>query len=128
MTCCEHHNTALCDQGRKCPERIPGVHTQDGGHPLTLVESFVARWLARRLLRGRHHQERLSSFFVLLREETTTAFPEDNAASSRAFLAEVAQDAPLYTAEGCQSATAWVGFAAILAVCIAAALFQVTGG
>jgi hypothetical protein len=80
MTCCEHHNTALCDQGRKCPSRIPGVHTQDGGH----------------------------------RVNSGISFPME------------AADPPIATPEGCQSVAAWVGFAAILAVCIAAALYQVT--
>jgi hypothetical protein len=70
MTCCEHHK----------PERIPGVHTQDGGH---------------------YFNEGLS-------------WPIE------------AEDTPIATPESCQSVTAWVGFAAILAVCIVAALFQVT--
>jgi hypothetical protein len=80
MTCCEHHNTALCDQGRKCPERIPGVHTQDGG----LIYRDGVVW------------------------------PME------------AQDQPIATPEGCESVAAWVGFAFFAAVCIAAALYQVT--
>lgn len=39
-TCCEYHGKESCDQGRDCPSRIPGVHTQDGGHQVNGGISF----------------------------------------------------------------------------------------
>jgi hypothetical protein len=30
MTCCEYHGVN-CNQGRACPARIAGLHTNDGG-------------------------------------------------------------------------------------------------
>jgi hypothetical protein len=36
MTCCEHHDTALCDQGRKCPSRL----TRNGVIFVALLTAF----------------------------------------------------------------------------------------
>lgn len=54
---------------------------------MSKLERFVARWLILRLLRW-PQQPRLQAFFRLLREMTNSEFPEDNMATSQAFLVD----------------------------------------
>jgi hypothetical protein len=53
------------------------------------LETFVARWLIRRLVRW-PWSWRLGAFFALMQEEVNDAFPEDSRYSTATYLAELA--------------------------------------
>lgn len=60
---------------------------------MTWLENFVAIWLARRLIRQRQHQDRLTELFMILRIQAALEFTEDSPVGLDTFLRESMEEA-----------------------------------